>query len=152
MPEPATPAPVTRDDLERKLREIEGEVLDTGAVVKQFAIAAAAASLIVVVALAYGLGRRLRQAAPDDHRGATGVIGWLTIEAQRRALRGGRTWATIWVVLLTLRLARRLLREKPETLFLEQLGPGDSVFVTNETVVSVEPERRGGRRGRDRAA
>lgn len=58
MPEPATPAPVTRDDLERKLREIEGEVLDTGAVVKQFAIAAAAASLIVVVALAYGLGRR----------------------------------------------------------------------------------------------
>ena len=80
------------------------------------------------------------------------MIAWLTIEAQRRALRGGRTWATIWVVLLTLRLARRLLREKPEILFVEQLGPGDSVFVTNETVVSVEPQRRGRRRGRDRAA
>ena len=50
--------PVTRDDIEAKLREIRGEVDDTTETAKPYAVAAGVAVAIAVVALVYTLGRR----------------------------------------------------------------------------------------------
>lgn len=49
---------ITRDDIESKLREIRGEVLDVGNASKSYVLIAGVAALTVVVAGAYLLGRR----------------------------------------------------------------------------------------------
>ncbi|MGE0795777.1 MAG: hypothetical protein AB7O29_10615 [Acidimicrobiia bacterium] len=54
----ATRGPITRDDIERKLREVQGDLSDTGETVKQYAIAVGAVVAVAAVALAFGLGRR----------------------------------------------------------------------------------------------
>lgn len=50
--------PITRDDIESKLREIRGEVEEVGSASKGYAVAAGAVVLAAVVAGAYLLGRR----------------------------------------------------------------------------------------------
>ena len=50
--------PITRADIEAKLREIKGEVETTTDTAKPYAIAAVAALAVVVVGVAYALGRR----------------------------------------------------------------------------------------------
>ncbi len=54
----AEDAPVTRGTIEAKLREISGEVTTTAESALPYAIAAGAAVTVVVVSLAYLLGRR----------------------------------------------------------------------------------------------
>jgi membrane protein DedA with SNARE-associated domain len=49
---------VTRDDIEAKLQEIKGEVATTADTAKPYALMAAVAGVVVIVALAYVLGRR----------------------------------------------------------------------------------------------
>jgi hypothetical protein len=55
---PAATDTVTRGDIEAKLREIQGEVEETGRSVKPYVLAAAAVGAVAVVGLAYVLGRR----------------------------------------------------------------------------------------------
>ena len=50
--------PVSRSDIEAKLREIKGEVDETSNTAKPYALAAAVAGVVAVVALAYMMGRR----------------------------------------------------------------------------------------------
>ena len=50
--------PVTRSDIEAKLREIKGEVDTTTTTAKPYAIAAAAVLAVAVVGIAYAMGRR----------------------------------------------------------------------------------------------
>lgn len=50
--------PVTRDDLERKLRELKGEVSETAQSATTTLVAVGAAAVMGVVAVAYLLGRR----------------------------------------------------------------------------------------------
>ena len=50
--------PVSRDDIESKLREIKGEVDTTAASAKPYVIAGAAVAVVVAVGLGYLLGRR----------------------------------------------------------------------------------------------
>jgi hypothetical protein len=55
----ALPEEIGRDDIERKFRELESDVIGTvGAEVKSYAIAAGAVLLISVVTIAYVVGRR----------------------------------------------------------------------------------------------
>jgi hypothetical protein len=54
----STPAPITRIDLESKLREISGDVNDTVEAVKPQLFGGAAAGLLLAVIVAYLLGRR----------------------------------------------------------------------------------------------
>lgn len=49
---------ITRDDLESKFRELEGEATSTAEQAKSYAIAAAAITVVAVVAVAFVLGRR----------------------------------------------------------------------------------------------
>ena len=51
-------APVTRGTIEAKLREISGEITTTAESARPYAIAAGIAVTVVVVSLAYLLGRR----------------------------------------------------------------------------------------------
>ncbi|MDP9419753.1 MAG: hypothetical protein M3P53_06350 [Actinomycetota bacterium] len=51
-------ATVSRDDIERKLREIRGEAGEVAESGRSYALIAAAATAAAVVALAYLLGRR----------------------------------------------------------------------------------------------
>jgi hypothetical protein len=50
--------PVSRDDIEAKLREIKGEVDSTTDTAKPYAIAAGAVLVVAVVGLAYFFGKR----------------------------------------------------------------------------------------------
>ena len=50
--------PVSRDDIETKLREIRGEVDNVGEASRGYAVAAGVVVAAVVVALAYGFGKR----------------------------------------------------------------------------------------------
>lgn len=50
--------PVTRDDIERKLREIKGEAGEVAESGRSYAVIAALATAVAVVAAAYVLGRR----------------------------------------------------------------------------------------------
>ena len=50
--------PVSRTDIEAKLREIKGEVSSTADTAKPYALAAGAVVLVAVVGVAYLLGRR----------------------------------------------------------------------------------------------
>jgi hypothetical protein len=49
---------VTRDDIEAKLRQIKGEVDTTADSAKSYLVIAGVAGMVVVVGLAYLLGRR----------------------------------------------------------------------------------------------
>jgi len=50
--------PVTKDDIEGKLKEIRGEVDSTAEAAKPIGLAVGAAVVVVVVVFAYVLGRR----------------------------------------------------------------------------------------------
>jgi hypothetical protein len=50
--------PITRDDIESKLREIRGEVADVGNASKSYVLVAGVLAATAVVAGAYLLGRR----------------------------------------------------------------------------------------------
>jgi hypothetical protein len=54
----APEGPVSRADIEAKLREIRGEVDDTATTAKPYALAAGVAVVVAVVAFAYVMGRR----------------------------------------------------------------------------------------------
>lgn len=58
MPEPAHASRITRDDIERKLRAVQGDLAETGASVKHSAMAVGAVVVVAAVALAFALGRR----------------------------------------------------------------------------------------------
>ncbi|HUF32560.1 MAG TPA: hypothetical protein VMN58_05035 [Acidimicrobiales bacterium] len=49
---------VSRDDIERKLREIRGEVDQVGDASRSYVIAAGAVAAVVVVAIAFAWGKR----------------------------------------------------------------------------------------------
>jgi len=49
---------ITRDDLESKFRELAGDVDETTATVKSYALAAAAVVVVGIVAIAFMAGRR----------------------------------------------------------------------------------------------
>lgn len=51
-------ATVTRDDIERKLREIRGEAGEVAESGRNYAVIAAVATAVAVVAVAYFFGRR----------------------------------------------------------------------------------------------
>jgi hypothetical protein len=51
-------ATVSRDDIERKLREIRGEAGDVAESGRNYAVIAAVATAVAVVALSYLFGRR----------------------------------------------------------------------------------------------
>jgi hypothetical protein len=50
--------PITRDEIESKLRELQGDLTEKGESARQYAMAAGAVVVVVVVAVAFGLGRR----------------------------------------------------------------------------------------------
>lgn len=54
----STTGPVTRHDLESKLRELRGQVDDTAEHAKPIGITVAAVAAVAVIGLAYLLGRR----------------------------------------------------------------------------------------------
>ena len=54
----ATDRPVTRDDLEAKLRELKGDVSETAESAKSTLIMVGAAVAVVVVAAAFFMGKR----------------------------------------------------------------------------------------------
>ena len=49
---------ITRDDLESKFRELEGEATSTAQQARSYAIAAAAVAVVTVATIAFVLGRR----------------------------------------------------------------------------------------------
>ena len=49
---------ITRDDLEGKFRELEGEATSTAQQAKSYAVAAAAVAVVAVAAVAFMIGRR----------------------------------------------------------------------------------------------
>jgi hypothetical protein len=49
---------ITREDLEAKFRELEGEATSTADQAKSYVLAAAAVAAVAVVAVAFVLGRR----------------------------------------------------------------------------------------------
>ena len=49
---------VTREDLESKFRELQGDVEDTKAEAASYAVVAAVAAIVVVATVAFVLGRR----------------------------------------------------------------------------------------------
>ena len=49
---------ITRDDLESKFRELEGEATETAAQAKTYALAVAAVAVVTVATIAFVLGRR----------------------------------------------------------------------------------------------
>jgi len=51
-------APIDRDDIEAKFRELQGEVEIIGEEARSYGITAAVAAVVVVVAVAFVLGRR----------------------------------------------------------------------------------------------
>ena len=51
-------AHITRDDIERKLREIRGEVDEIGQTSKNYVLIAGAVAAVAVVGLAFVLGKR----------------------------------------------------------------------------------------------
>jgi hypothetical protein len=58
MADPTRTTPITRDDIERRLRAVQGDLADTGESIKHYAMAVGAVVAVAAVALAFGLGRR----------------------------------------------------------------------------------------------
>jgi hypothetical protein len=58
MSTPSAAGRITRDDLERKFRELEGEVTESKEKVASTVLAIGAGVLVVVVAVAFLMGRR----------------------------------------------------------------------------------------------
>ncbi len=58
MADPARTTPITRDDIERRLRALQGDMAETGDSLKHYAIAIGAVVGVAAVALAFGFGRR----------------------------------------------------------------------------------------------
>jgi hypothetical protein len=54
----AVPKQIGRDDLERKMRELQVDVEKVGASAKSYALAVGAVAAITIVGVAYLLGRR----------------------------------------------------------------------------------------------
>lgn len=57
-PDPGSTKPVTRQDIENKLRELTGEVGDTAQAAKPYVAIAGAAATVLLLSLAYLTGRR----------------------------------------------------------------------------------------------
>ena len=53
-----TKAKITREDLEDKFRELQGDVDDTKAEAASYAVVAAVGAIVLVAAVAFVLGRR----------------------------------------------------------------------------------------------
>ncbi|MCU1375703.1 MAG: hypothetical protein JWO68_2989 [Actinomycetia bacterium] len=57
--------------------------------------------------------------------------GFLHRQAQMRGLVGGsRPWTILWVLLATRRLLKRLLGDKPEVVYSEELRPGEAIVIS----------------------
>jgi hypothetical protein len=54
----AMPKQINRDDIEHKLRELQGDIEDVGGAAKSYALVVGAAVAVAVVGVAYLLGRR----------------------------------------------------------------------------------------------
>jgi hypothetical protein len=53
-------------------------------------------------------------------------------QATRRGILGGsRAWTAVWALILAVRVARRLLRAKPDVVYSERLQPGESLLITH---------------------
>jgi LPXTG-motif cell wall-anchored protein len=58
MADPPRTTPITRDDIETRLRAVQGDLADTGESIKTYALAIGAVVVVAAVALAFGFGRR----------------------------------------------------------------------------------------------
>jgi hypothetical protein len=56
--EPTRSTRITRDDIERKLREVQVDLTETGDTIRQYAIAAGVVVGVAAIAIAFGFGRR----------------------------------------------------------------------------------------------
>ena len=61
------------------------------------------------------------------------MLRYLYRRAQLKGLFGGsRPWTIVWAALLGARLLRRVLRDKPEILYSEELAEGESLVITTK--------------------
>ena len=61
------------------------------------------------------------------------MAGYLYRRAQTKGLLGGsRPWTVVWAALLGLRLLRRVLRDRPEILYREELAPGEVLVISTK--------------------
>jgi hypothetical protein len=59
--------------------------------------------------------------------------GFVYRQAQARGLLGGsRPWTILWVVLVSRRILRRLLADKPDVVYSETLEPGQTLVITSK--------------------
>ena len=59
------------------------------------------------------------------------MLTYLRRRAQMKGLFGGsRPWMVLWVALLGARLLRRLVRDKPDIVFSEELPDGETLVVS----------------------
>ena len=59
--------------------------------------------------------------------------GFVYRQAQVRGLLGGsRPWTILWVVLVTRRVLRRLLGNKPEVVYSETLEAGQTLVISSK--------------------
>ncbi|HEY2812221.1 MAG TPA: hypothetical protein VGJ03_02030 [Acidimicrobiales bacterium] len=54
----ALPNEITRDDIEHKLRQLQGDIEDVGESAKSYALVVGAVAAVAIVGVAYLLGRR----------------------------------------------------------------------------------------------
>jgi hypothetical protein len=59
--------------------------------------------------------------------------GYVYRQAQVRGLLGGsRPWTVLWVLLLSRRILRRLLADKPDIVYRETLAPGEALVISSK--------------------
>lgn len=61
------------------------------------------------------------------------MLGALARFARRQLPRGSRAWWYALIGSAGLRVARRLLAEKPELLYRTEIRPGDRIMISGET-------------------